>query len=144
MSTRPTQDEVGYLVKQLQREVRAQLDRALSAHGVTMATYAAMAVLSDVDGLSNAELARRCFVTPQTMHRIVGDLEAEGLVERHPDPNHGRIRRTSLTDDGTARVAACRGDVHAVEARMLADLSTSETHTFRNLLTRSLMALRGN
>ena len=76
-----------------------------------MATYAAMAALAEDPGLSNAELARRCFVTPQTMNRVVRDLTEEGLVVRAPSPDHGRILQTSLSETGRARVAACRQDV---------------------------------
>lgn len=142
MSSRPTQDAIGYVVKQLQQEIRAHLDRVLGAHDVTMASYAALAVLVEDDGLSNAELARRCFVTPQTMHRIVGELESSGLVDRQPDPGHGRIKRTCLTNAGHAKVLDCRPDVDAVESRLLADLSSSEATQLRDLLARSLTNLR--
>ncbi len=142
MSSRPAQDEIGYVVKQLQQELRAHMDRALGTHDMTMSSYAALAVLVDDDELSNAELARRCFVTPQTMHRIVGELESAGLVARHPDPDHGRIRRTRLTDDGRARVADCRPDVDLVQDRMLSDLSSPETAQLGDFLARCLAALR--
>lgn len=76
------------------------------------------------------------------MHRIVGELESAGLVARHPDPDHGRIRRTRLTDDGRARVADCRPDVDLVQDRMLSDLSSPETAQLGDFLARCLAALR--
>ena len=138
----PTQAQVGYLVKQLQQEVRAAMDQALATHGTTMATYAAMAALAEDPDLSNAELARRCFVTPQTMNRIVRDLTDEGLVVRAPAPDHGRILQTSLTETGRARVAACRQDVDVVQDRMLRELDAAEVDVLTSLLTRCIAALR--
>ena len=138
----PTQRQVGYLVKQLQQEVRAAMDGALADHGTTMATYAAMAALAEDPGLSNAELARRCFVTPQTMNRVVRDLTEEGLVVRAPAPDHGRILRTELSDEGRARVAACGQDVDAVQERMLRDLASAEVEVLTSLLERCIAALR--
>lgn len=139
----PAQPQIGYLVKQVQQQVRAHLDEALGRHGVTMASYAAMAALDEDPGLSNADLARRCFVTPQTMNRIVRDLEADGRVVRSPDPEHGRIRRTDLTPDGASLVAQCGREVEVVHDRMLADLSPREVATLQEMLQRCLRGLQG-
>lgn len=138
----PTQQQIGYLVKQVQQEVRSHLDGALARHDVTMASYAAMAALDEDPGLSNADLARRCFVTPQTMNRIVRDLAAEGRVVRSPDPEHGRIQRTELTRGGARLVARCRREVEAIHDRMLAELAPDEVAALQDLLQRCLRGLR--
>lgn len=136
--------QVGYLVKHLQQQIRAHLDAALAEHDVTMATYAALAGLAEEPDLSNAELARRCFVTPQTMHRMLQDLDANGLVARHPHPDHGRIVLTRLTDAGSALVTTCRASVDEVQARMLADLDEDETAMLTSLLDRCIAGLGGD
>lgn len=141
MSTSPVQDQVGYLVKQLQQEIRNHLDRLLARHDVTMATYPALAVLAGQPGLSNAELARQCFVTPQTMHRIVADLEDAQRVQRRPDPEHGRIQQLHLTPAGTTLVAACQTEVDTLHHHMLGDLTAAEVDTLTRLLTRCLDGL---
>lgn len=142
MSRRATQDEVGWLVKQLQQELRTHMDRALSDHDVTMSTYAALTALAVDPDLSNAELARRCFVTPQTMHRLVADLVDAGHVEQRNDPDHGRIKLTRLTDEGHRKLRACHRDVDHVQDRMLADLAGNDEDQLRDLLRRCLAGLR--
>lgn len=139
----PVTDQIGYLVKRLQQQIRNELDDALSRHGVTMATYAALAVLEDAPGLSNAELARRCFVTPQTMNRIIQDLDDDGIVDRHPDPGHGRVLQTTLTPAGQRLIDGCHREVDAVHTRMLADLDPTEEARLTDLLRRCSQALEG-
>lgn len=137
----PVEDQIGYLIKRLQQDIRTALDARLEDHGVSMATYAALAVLSDTPGLSNAELARRCFVTPQTMNAIVQDLEAAGLIERQQRPDHGRIIETRLTDRGRQLVDACQAEVDAVQDRMLVQLDPREEQQLTDLLRRCIEAL---
>ncbi|CAN5830260.1 MarR family transcriptional regulator [soil metagenome] len=136
------EEKIGYLVKRLQQQIRAALDARLAQHGVSMSTYAALAVLEHAPGLSNAELARRCFVTAQTMNAIVRDLGDAGVVERRRDPNHGRILQTQLTRRGRDLVGVCHAEVNAVHTQMLADLTATEQTQFRDLLTRSIDALQ--
>ena len=140
-SRRATDEQIGYLVKQLQQQVRAALDDALAAHGVTMSTYAVLAVLHSEGGLSNAELARRCFVTAQSMNRLVQDLASAGLVSRVGAADHGRIIHTDLTPRGTRLLARCQPAVDRVQDRMLSDLSSAEQAAFADLLHRCSHAL---
>ena len=42
-------------------------------------------------------------VTPQTMNQILTRLELDGLIVREPDPEHGRILRARVTEQGRQR-----------------------------------------
>jgi DNA-binding MarR family transcriptional regulator len=61
---------------------------------------AALFLLSETPGLSGAQLARWAMVTPQTMNQILTRLEADGLIVRAADPEHGRILRARVTERG--------------------------------------------
>ena len=87
---------VGYVLKQVQQALRAAMDDALRRHGLTTPQYAALSALAEAGALSGAALARRGFVTPQTMNGIVANLEAAGLVVRRADPADRRIWRLHL------------------------------------------------
>jgi DNA-binding MarR family transcriptional regulator len=139
--SRDTTAQVGYLVKRLQQEIRTAMDARLAERGATMATYAALAALAEEPGISNAALARRCFVTPQTMHRVVATLEEDGLVSRDADPDHGRVLRTRLTPAGRSLERGCRAAVDEVQERMLADLDDDDRATLVDLLVRCIDAL---
>lgn len=57
---------------------------------------------------SVSDLAAAERVRPQSMAQTVGDLEAEGLVERKPDPDDRRRALVILTAAGKARIEADR------------------------------------
>ena len=44
---------------------------ALRPHGASLPEYAVLTALAEEPGLSNADLARRAFVTPQTMKQVL-------------------------------------------------------------------------
>lgn len=131
----------GYLVKRVQVALRVAMDRALESEGLTTPQYAVLSALQKAPGLSNAELARRAFVTPQTMIRIVSSLEERGLVTRVEHPSHGRILETRLAAAGQKAVNACHQRVKRVENRMEGDLSETERQTLVDLLERCAVAL---
>jgi DNA-binding MarR family transcriptional regulator len=133
---------VTYLVKQVERGVRAVLDETVRRFGLTTPQYAALSVLARRSGLSSAQLARRAFVTPQAMNQIVGQLEAEGLITRTPDPANWRILRASLTREGQRRLAACEALVDRIEAQMLNALEPEAVVRLREGLQACAVALR--
>ncbi|MEJ7842686.1 MAG: MarR family transcriptional regulator [Rubrobacter sp.] len=117
---------VGYELKRAQHALRVEMDGALRGVGLTTPQYAALAVLEGESGLSGAELARRCFVTPQTMNGIVVNLENAGLLERRPHPEHGRVLQAYLTGEGEAMVSRAHAPIEAIEERMLAGVGEDE------------------
>jgi DNA-binding MarR family transcriptional regulator len=134
-------DRVGYMLKRVQAAHRAGLDEQLRPRGLTAPQYALLAALEREPGTSNAELARRAFVTPQTMVRVLEHLEAAGLVVRHPHPGHGRILLASLTAKGARLVAGCHAGAAEVEQRMLAGLGPEQRRQLLDLRVKCAVAL---
>ncbi len=132
---------IAELLRRVQADLRAALDGALGARGLTPTQYAVLAALEVAPGSSNADLARRCFVTPQTSLPIVESLERRGLLARRPHPTHGKVLMAALTADGAFLVNACRAEVEAVEARMLRGLRPAGRATLRKLLMACAAAL---
>lgn len=131
----------GYVLKHVQDALRRTMDERLGDADLTTPQYAAMTALEHEDGLSNAELARRCFVTPQTMHSVVTRLEDEGLLRRRPHPTHGRIQQLHLTDEGRARLSRGHEIVEAVEATMTANVRSDEVAQAKAVLLKCAAAL---
>src|SRR5580658_1877599 len=134
-------DRIGYLLKRVQFSLRSRMDKVLESKGLTTPQYAVLSFLEHEPGASSAELARRSFVTPQTMIRIVENLETLGLIRREPHPTHGRILMASLTREGDTVVAACHPEDNAVEKQMLHGLTKHERVELRGLLLRCIAAL---
>ena len=119
-------DRPGWLLKRAQDALNAAMTAALREYGATLPEYAVLTALAEEPGLSNADLARRAFVTPQTMNQVLRELEHRGWVSRHPHPGHGRILQAELTADGGRTLGACHQAVDAGEGRMLAGLGPAE------------------
>jgi DNA-binding MarR family transcriptional regulator len=110
---------VGYQLKRAQHLLRLATDAALRPLNLTTPQYATLSAIAEVPGASNAALARRAFVTPQTMNEIVRGLVSVGLLARQAHPEHGRVIQLYLTPAGQASLREAHDRVNAVEARML-------------------------
>lgn len=125
---------LGYHLKKTQHALRISMDEVLKSIDLTTPGYAVLAQLELEGGISNAELARRSFITAQTMHGIISNLEKHGLVQRKNDVSHGRILRTELTDQGHKVVVQAHDMIRTVESRMLATISIEHRALFDKLL----------
>jgi DNA-binding MarR family transcriptional regulator len=132
---------VGYELKRAQQAFCVAADDTLRGVGLTNAQYAVLAMLEESGSLSGADLARLCYVTPQTMNQIVASLEARRLLRRVAHPSHGRIRQISLTEGGRELIAKAHQRVRAVEASMVAGLTEPEQQKLVQLLRACVMAL---
>lgn len=141
MHTSAGSSRLGYLVYRTERLLRARLDDATRAHGVTTTEYVTLSVLRRHDGLSSAQLARWASVTPQAMNLVVSALERRGLVRRQADPRNRRVLRTSVTRTGLAALALCDRSMDAIEADMTRDLSEADADVLHAALTACVHAL---
>ena len=118
-------DLVGYQLKRAQQALRMAMDEGLRANGLTTPQYAVLTHLQADAPLSGAELARRCFVTAQTMNAILVGLERARLVERAPHANHGRVIEARLTTRGRATLRDAHQTVFGIEERMLSEMTAA-------------------
>lgn len=137
------ESRVGYELKRVQHALRMGMDEALGEVGMTTPQYAAMSALEEEPGLSGARLARRCFVTPQTMNQILAKLESAGFVERRAHPEHGRILQAYLTERSKGPLLEAHRAVGAVEKRMLAGWDEEERLALLDVLRRCRESLEG-
>jgi DNA-binding MarR family transcriptional regulator len=124
------------LIKQAFHYTRRAVDDAVRRHGVSAAQWGVLNRLADQPGLSGADLARQMLITPQAAQLALSSLEDRGLVERRPDPNHGRILRAHLTPEGKRLADVCQADAHAIERDLIADFDPDERRAFTEFLLR--------
>ena len=125
---------ISYVIARLERALRRQITDMVAPHGLTATQYTALSVLRMGKGLSNAQLARRSYVTPQSMIEMLGTLGAKGLIERSPAPDHGRILRTELTPKGRRLLSRCDEALDRIETEMTRELSPEELESFEHML----------
>jgi DNA-binding MarR family transcriptional regulator len=125
MRASDTERAVGYLVKRVQLSLRRRCDAALLPSGLSMAQYSAMRALADHPEASASELARRCFVTRQSLQDLLAALRSAGYVRDAKVPPRGRARSLELTAAGAKRLAAAHDAVMTVESAMLEGISAA-------------------
>jgi DNA-binding MarR family transcriptional regulator len=130
-----------YLVKRLELAIRALMDEALRPVGLTTSQYTALSVLQTRGALSSAQLARRSFLRPQTMHEMVLTLEKRGLIVREAQDGNKRVLLAALTDAGRDLMARCASAVMELEDALLADLSPGQRATLREGLLHGIATL---
>jgi DNA-binding MarR family transcriptional regulator len=96
------------------------MDAALAEYGLTTPQYAVLALLGEHPGISNAELARRNFVAPPTMLRMLDALSQAGLIDRAAPSPEQRARGNVLTSMGKKRLAAASAQVQEFENLLVA------------------------
>jgi DNA-binding MarR family transcriptional regulator len=132
---------LSYLIGRLERVLRRRLTAAIEPDGLTLPAYTALSVLRAQDGLSNAQLARRSLVTPQSMSEVLALLVELGYVRRRAEPGNGRVIRMELTASGRRALERCDRAVDAVEGELLGDLDADEAADLRDALLRCSRAL---
>lgn len=131
----------GLLIKQAQAALHAAMARALAAYNATISQYAVLSALDHESGLSNAQLARRAFITPQSMSENLRELEQRGWVARRPHPHNARILQAELTKKGVAVLRHCEAAVTVIEERMLAGLDSDQRRDLAAHLQACITAL---
>jgi DNA-binding MarR family transcriptional regulator len=112
------------------RVVLGQLTRRLRAeHRFSLSHGAVLGRLDREGPRSVSELATAERIRPQSMAQTVSELEEEGLVSRHPDPDDRRRAIVELTESGHAVLAAERRHREGWLAKAIAEgLSGEEQH----------------
>ncbi len=137
----PRGPRISYVVARLERAIRQAINEQVKPYGLTTLQYTTLSVLGRRGELSNAQLARRAYMTPQSMSEVIDALEKKGLIERNPHPNHRRVFPAALTDEGRRVLGACDAAVDELEREMLADMTPHQVRSLRNGLVSAVRAL---
>ncbi|MFI5046433.1 MAG: MarR family winged helix-turn-helix transcriptional regulator [Acidimicrobiia bacterium] len=125
-----------WLFMQAFHYTRRTFDEAVRPHGISATQLGVLNRLAERPGLSGAELGRSMLTTSQAAQLMLKTLERRGLVERAPDPNHGRIVRSVLTEEGRRVVDVCAPVVRRVDQELFAVLDAEERAALVDLLLR--------
>jgi DNA-binding MarR family transcriptional regulator len=135
---------ISYAIARLHQLVFASVSEAAARHGLTALQFTTLSVLNrHGTPLSSSQLARRSFMTAQSMHEVIHRLEHDGLIERTPHPDHGRKLPASLTAKGRRVLAACEKAVADFEATMLKGFSKSDRATLLKVVKSAVQNLGG-
>jgi DNA-binding MarR family transcriptional regulator len=135
---------ISYAIARLHQLVFASVSELAAGHGLTALQFTTLSVLNRHGApLSSSQLARRSFMTAQAMHEVIHRLETEGLIERAPDPSHGRKLPASLTQKGRRVLAACESALGDFEVTMLKGFSKPDRAALLGMLKSAVQNLGG-
>ncbi len=97
-------DHVGWRLWRANRAWQAEFAAAMRAAGHEWFTQARAALLGHLSraGSRQAALMQRMTISKQAVQQLLDGLEAEGVVERKPDPADGRNKLVRYTSKGLA------------------------------------------
>src|SRR5690606_29775945 len=139
MSHDSPERRLALLLNDVARLLRTRFDRhARASAGITRAQFAALAILARKEGLNQVALSDELEITPITVARLLARLEAEGWVERRPDPDDRRAHRLYLRPAGRAVLERLR----PLAQRFLEQTFAGLTSEARDQLIEGLTAVR--
>jgi DNA-binding MarR family transcriptional regulator len=121
-------------LSRLQRRLR----RSVGAPALPSAKLSALALLHGQGPLTATRLAALEGVKPQSLTRLLAELEAEGLLRRDPHPSDGRQALLALTRAGAQQVAA---EARRREAALAAAIGRTLDERETELLARACALL---
>ena len=139
----PPEEAIPYLLKSLHHFLRQTVDEMFRRErfGMSFAHFATLYTLDSEPGVAGAEMARRGFVTAQTMNTILRRLEKDGDIERRPHPANARADSWYITKSGQVRLKRAKRICDGVWRRLLSTLKSAEITQLQNLLERCIGGL---
>ncbi len=133
-----------FLVRSVWLGMRASIAESLTEFGLSTSQFATLMMVTKHPGMSVSEIAREVGSTRQAANEMLGGLEAEGLIERRPNPTDKRSHQIHLTDAGRQRFAAAQVSVARREAELEADLTPEQQAAVRSWMTGIAAACAGS
>jgi len=98
---------LGFVLVAAGNAIGRDFDRRLAAVGLRATEFSTLFFLAHAPGIGQAELARRVFVSPQAMAKVLPELERRGLVDRSA-AGPGLLTETTLTEAGVEALEKAR------------------------------------
>jgi DNA-binding MarR family transcriptional regulator len=136
------EESLGKLLKRSEQTLLRAKSAAVKTVGLTLPQYVALAELAERPGITSAELARACLVSPQAMMVVLKAMEEQGLVERTQHARHQTVLEIHLTSVGREALSAASKRAEPIEQRIINALSKSEVEALRELLWRCIEAVQ--
>jgi MarR family transcriptional regulator for hemolysin len=128
------QQILGLAVNTLGRNIVWSLAQRTSQHGLLPGVYPVIAWLMQLTDSTQGELARIIGIEQPTMAVTLRRMERDGLIERSPDPAHGRRARVKLTQKGKKLSQVMRSAAYEVEEVASKGLSSTEIKEFFRII----------
>lgn len=110
------------------------VDKQVSGGGLTRTQLSVLGSVARLGPLGVGALADTEGMNPTMLSRVIGKLEADGLLERSTDPSDRRAVRVQVTEDGAELHHRLRGERTQLFTDALARLPQSDADALRAAL----------
>jgi DNA-binding MarR family transcriptional regulator len=124
----------GFLLKEVTRRYTLRFEVRAREISLNLAQAKALVRLEKNEGVSQARLAELAEVDAMTMVRILDRMEADGLLERRPDPTDRRARCLYLTAKARPILSEIWRLSEETRAELFAGVSKADRDLFMNVL----------
>jgi MarR family transcriptional regulator, transcriptional regulator for hemolysin len=126
----------GFLLKELSRRYTLRFEVRAREISLNLAQAKILVRLEKNEGVSQARLAELAEVEPMTMVRLLDRMEADGWLERRPDPADRRARCLYLTAKAKPILSEIWRLIEETRAELFAGVSKAERDLFMTVLER--------
>jgi DNA-binding MarR family transcriptional regulator len=137
-------ERLGLRYLTLAYRVRKVVDKHMISSGLSLARWKVLEILEAKGAIRQKALAQELGFAERSVTQAVESLSGDGLVERMPDPADGRAKLVTLTDEGTAALAAGTKAGAEVLQRIFGTLDRKQLASLGNLLNVIDKAAGGN
>jgi MarR family transcriptional regulator, transcriptional regulator for hemolysin len=124
----------GFLLKEVSRRYVLRFEVRARAISLNLPQAKALVRLENNEGVSQARLAELAEVDPMTMVRMLDRMEADGLLERRPDPADRRARCLYLTAKAKPILTEIWRVSEETRAEVFAGVGKGERELFMDVL----------
>lgn len=106
------------MMKRILIHFHSQMDEALRPQGVTIAQLRLLKTIREEPGASGAQLARSCYMTPQSAQSLLTGLQRDGWIIRSKGRGNDRILAARLTPEGEKLLETAEKAAKLIEAKL--------------------------
>jgi len=127
-------ERLAYLIATANRQIESEIEARLRPGGVPIEQFRILEVLNENEPCPMGEIARRSFIDPATLTKIVDRMVRDNLVYRAPDPGDRRRVLVMTAAEGKALFKRLNGVSSAQEQRLEKILPQDKVDELEELL----------
>ena len=132
---------ISHKLKIVEHELCRQIEVELAKLGLTLPQYTVLSCLEEKSTATNAELARKSSVRPQTMNKIMQNLERDGFVTKEKNSGHGLKQDFTMKPEAKKILCDAHALVNNIELKMVHGISEEKIIEFEDILSQCLYNL---
>jgi DNA-binding MarR family transcriptional regulator len=140
-NNRSNEIKIGMLMGKIGRLHSTRADKFMERIGLFRGQAILLMILSDQDGVTHSELAKKLEISPAAATKVIKRMEELHYLRRRPDPVDERVSHVFLEDEGWAMIHQIRNAFQQIDQVLVSDLTPEEQDTLFNLLSRMYTSL---